>query len=137
MSSAEAEVLAANQAFYDAFARGDMVVLEALWAEKAAVACIHPGWDALVGRDEVLQSFRSILGGGGAPAVKCLRPTATVMGEAAFVVCAEALGDVELVATNLFVQEGGCWRLVHHHSGPVHRRTERRPPPAPSGSMLN
>jgi hypothetical protein len=35
------------------------------------------------------------------------------------VVCRELVGGSALVATNLFVLEGGRWRLFHHHSGPV------------------
>ena len=48
MSDEEA-VLAANEAFYRAFAARDFAAMDALWAAEAPVACIHPGWDALVG----------------------------------------------------------------------------------------
>ena len=40
-------------------------------------------------------------------------------GSAAFVVCTEKLEAGDLVATNLFVQEAGGWKLAHHHAGPV------------------
>jgi ketosteroid isomerase-like protein len=132
MPSVESEVLAANQAFYDAFARGDLTGVDALWARRAPVACIHPGWDALHGRDEVMASWRSILHGSGPP-VRCVRPIASVLGECAFVVCGENIQGAELVATNVFVREDGVWKLVHHHAGPVQRRVEVR---RPSG-MLN
>jgi len=134
MSSAEAEVLAANRSFYEAFARGDLMVIEALWAQHVPVACIHPGWAALHGRDQVLASFRSILGGGSGAGVRCTRPSASVLGEIAYVVCGETIQGAELVATNLFVLEGGEWKLVHHQAGPVHRRAELRSPPT---GMLN
>jgi hypothetical protein len=133
MPSAEAEVLAANQAFYEAFARGDFAVIDALWARRAPVACIHPGWGALHGREEVMASWRSILEGGSRPPVRCIRPTAWVLGESAYVVCGERIQGAELVATNLFVREDGAWKLVHHQAGPVHRRVEPRPP----AGMLN
>ena len=129
MSSEENEVLAANRAFYEAFARGDMTVIDALWAQRAPVACIHPGWAALHGREEVMASFRSILGGGSGASVRCTRPSATVLGESAYVVCGESIQGAELVATNLFVREGGAWKLVHHQAGPIHRRAEPRTPP--------
>ncbi|MFT3768773.1 MAG: nuclear transport factor 2 family protein [Minicystis sp.] len=135
MSNAEAEVLAANQAFYDAFARGDVEAIDVLWARRAPVACVHPGWDALHGRDEVMASFRSILDNG-APSVRCTRPSAYVLGESAYVVCGEAVAGLELVATNLFVREDDAWRLVFHQAGPVHRRVERRAR-SPQGGMLN
>ena len=50
MSDEEA-VLAANEEFYRAFAARDLAAMDALWAQETPVACVHPGWDALVGRD--------------------------------------------------------------------------------------
>jgi ketosteroid isomerase-like protein len=134
MPAAEVDVLAANQSFYEAFARGDLAAIDDLWARRAPVACVHPGWDALHGRDEVMASFRSILDSG-APSVECTRPSAYVLGESAYVVCGETVSGSELVATNLFVREDDAWRLVFHQAGPVHRRVERRARP-PQG-MLN
>jgi hypothetical protein len=37
----------------------------------------------------------------------------------AFVVCVETLSGGRLAATNVFVREGGEWRIVHHHAGPI------------------
>jgi ketosteroid isomerase-like protein len=125
--AAEAEVLAANQAFYDAFLRGDLLVIEALWASRAPVACIHPGWSALHGRAEVIESWRAILGGGSGPEVRCTHPRAAVIGDSAYVICGESIEGAELVATNLFVREDGAWKLVHHQASPVHRRADPRP----------
>ena len=139
MPSDEALVLAANQSFYDAFARGDFAAIEALWALRAPVACIHPGWDALHGRDEVIASWRAILSRGSGPPVRCSRPTAVVLGDSAYVVCGEIIDGAELVATNLFVREDGAFRLVHHQAGPIHRRVvrEREPAPKAGSGMLN
>jgi ketosteroid isomerase-like protein len=128
MSSAEADVLAANRSFYEAFARGDLAEIDALWAQHAPVACIHPGWGALHGRAQVMASWRSILGGGSGASVRCTRPSASVLGESAYVVCGETIQGAELVATNLFVREDGAWKLVHHQAGPIHRRPEPRSP---------
>ncbi len=119
------EILAANQAFYDAFTRADLATIEELWAERSPVACIHPGWDALHGREDVLESFRAILGSGGAPRVTCVDPSAMVLGDAAFVVCHEAIDDTHLVATNVFVREDGRWKLVHHQAGPMSAQRPR------------
>ncbi len=132
----DAEVLAANHAFYDAFARGDMEAFDALWARDAPVACIHPGWGALHGRDEVMASWRAILNGG-TQRVRCTHPSAHVLGDCAYVVCGETVGggEAELVATNVFCREDGAWKLVLHQAGPVHRRVERRA--KPSGQKPN
>ena len=127
MPSDDRDILAANQAFYDAFTRADLATIEELWAERSPVACIHPGWDALHGREDVLESFRAILGSGGAPRVTCVDPSAMLLGEAAFVVCHEAIDDTHLVATNVFVREDGRWKLVHHQSGPMSARRPATP----------
>jgi len=128
MSPDEIEVLEANSAFYAAFAARDLAALEAVWARRAPLTCIHPGWNALRGRDEVMASWRAILGGS-PPAIRCTAAAANVAGEAAWVVCLEQIpGGPALAATNLFVREERAWRLCHHQAGPVQEPT-REPPP--------
>jgi ketosteroid isomerase-like protein len=123
MTTDERAVLDANDAFYRAFAERDVDAMEALWARDVPVACIHPGWQVLNGREAVMASWRGILGGV-PPAIRCSDAIARVAGRAAFVVCTETLDAGELVATNVFVHEDGAWRLAHHHAGPVAGETE-------------
>ncbi len=54
-------VLFANEAFYRAFADRDIAAMEEIWASEAPVACIHPGWSPVIGRERVLASWRAIL----------------------------------------------------------------------------
>ena len=115
----EREVLAANAAFYEAFAARDVARMEELWAKTLPVAVIHPGWPAVHGRDAVLETWRRILEGPGSPAITCANARAHVAGETAFVICSECLPEGELVATNIFLREGGRWKLVHHQAGPA------------------
>ena len=119
MPSDAAAVLAANEAFYRAFDRGDLDAMRSLWSERASVACIHPGWAPLFGHGSVLDSWRAILEGTGSPQIACVQAHAFVQGESAFVVCTERLGDGSLVATNIFVREDEAWKLVHHQAGPT------------------
>lgn len=123
MTDAERAVLAANAAFYRAFAERDVAAMDALWARTVPVACIHPGWHVLDGREAVMASWRGILGGV-PPAITWTDAIARVAGTAAFVVCTETLDAGELVATNVFVQEDGAWKMAHHHAGPVASDTE-------------
>src|SRR5262245_24619647 len=88
MSPDEEAVLAANAAFYRAFATRDVAAMEALWARATPVACIHPGWQVLNGRENVMASWRGILAGV-PPAIQCAQAVARVAGSAAFVVCTE------------------------------------------------
>jgi len=117
MSDHEA-VLFANDAFYLSFAAGDSDGMEALWAETAPVSCIHPGWEALSGRQAVLDSWRSIMAAG-APSIRCRSPEVQLYGDFANVLCYEEVEGGFLIATNAFVREGGTWRMVHHQAGPT------------------
>lgn len=130
MSRDDIDVLDANSAFYRAFARRDVPAMEALWARAAPVACIHPGWDAVRGREAVMASWRAILGGD-APDVSCSSASAQVLGDAAFVVCREHVpGGPPIVATNVFVREGGAWKICVHHGGLVAQERGEAPPGA-------
>ncbi|TMA07756.1 MAG: DUF4440 domain-containing protein, partial [Deltaproteobacteria bacterium] len=61
MTAAEREVLEANAAFYAAFTQRDADAMDVLWAREVPVACLHPGWEPLSGREEVVSSWRRIL----------------------------------------------------------------------------
>ena len=140
MDAQDVDVLAANATFYEAINRRDIAHMDDLWARDAPLACIHPGWDALEGRDQVMQSWRSILGNPQSPRIEISEASPHVYGTTAFVVCVETLDGNALVATNVFVREGAVWRLVHHHAGPIARRpAPRRPlprkPPPPSHDL--
>ncbi len=112
-------VLAANQAFYDAFNARDLAAMEALWSRRSPVACIHPGWAPLTGHRQVMQAFGAILANEATPEIACLSPEALLWGEVALVVCVERLGEAALAASNLFRLEEGVWRMVHHQAGPA------------------
>tara|TARA_R110002073_G_C9226008_1_gene560302 strand:+ start:74 stop:484 length:411 start_codon:yes stop_codon:yes gene_type:complete len=114
-----ATLLAANESFYDAFDMGDLKAMAALWSEEYPVACIHPGAGPIIGREEVLSSWRDILSAPGRPAIQCLDPTGLVFDSSGLVICTEALARGQLVASNLFMLEQGVWRMVHHQAGPI------------------
>lgn len=116
-----AAVLAANAAFYRAFAAADIEAMTGLWAEVAPVACIHPGWGLLSGRREVLESWRRIFANA-PPDILCHGARAFLLDEAAYVVCFEIMSEGVLIATNVFVREAGGWRIVHHQAGPTSER---------------
>jgi ketosteroid isomerase-like protein len=113
------EVLDANSAFYRAFSARDLGAMDSLWSRRSPVVCVHPGWDVLRGRDEVMDSWRAILSGAEAPKIGCSHAFAQVHGELAIVVCREHLPGGQLVATNVFALEDGRWRLVHHQASPL------------------
>jgi ketosteroid isomerase-like protein len=109
----------ANEAFYAAFASRDLAAMNDAWSRRADVTCLHPGWPPIVGRGEVMKSWRSILLGPSPPVITCHRPATYLFGDVAYVICFEQLGETVLVATNIFVREDATWRLVHHQAGPT------------------
>ena len=129
----EQAVLFVNEEFYAAFRDRDFKAVEALWAERAPIACVHPGWGPLSGREQVLESWSAILENPASPRVTCHAAQAFVHEDMAFVVCFERIQRNFLVATNVFVREDGDWRLVHHQSGPT--AEEPRVEEEPDGSV--
>jgi ketosteroid isomerase-like protein len=127
-------VLSANLEFYRAFTMRDATAMETLWAREAPVACVHPGWTPVAGRAAVLQSWRNILANPESPHVACHDDRAFLYGEVAIVLCEEELDTGHLIATNIFVREGGSWRMVHHQASPIvirgYHEDARRPPQA-------
>lgn len=136
LSPDEPDVLAANGAFYDAFARRDLSAMDHLWARRVPVACIHPGWDVLRGREQVMESWRAILGDGGGTDIRCSGAVVHVLGEVAVVTCRERLAAGRLIATNVFVREEGRWKIVHHQATPL-ARDEEDEENEPPGGLLN
>jgi ketosteroid isomerase-like protein len=112
-------VIAANAAFYRAFRDKDLEAMDAVWAKKAKVSVIHPGWNAIFGRDKVMGSWQSIIDSGGAPKIESVQPVVLFRDNSAVVLCYEKVGDSYLVATNIFVLEDSAWRIIHHHAGPA------------------
>jgi ketosteroid isomerase-like protein len=118
MSDVDA-VIAANAAFYAAFASGDFAALAGLWADEDTISCIHPGWPAIIGRAAVVGSWRDILKNPTRPQIVCADPQAIVEGDQARVLCLELVEGTPLAATNHFKRITGAWRLVHHQSSPI------------------
>ena len=122
-------VLAANLEFYRAFTARDLDAMDALWARRASVACVHPGWTALRDRDAIIESWAGILSNADAPRIACFDEQAFLYGDVALVVCEEELEGGTLAASNFFIREDGVWRIAHHHAGQIVRRqAERRRP---------
>jgi hypothetical protein len=125
----EVRVLAANDAFYQAFATRDFGRMDDVWAAEHDVTCIHPGWSPLVGREAVMSSWRAILRSDN-PRIEASAARAWVHGETAYVVCFEGTrGETPLLcATNYFVREQGAWKMVHHQAGHLAQAPEAATP---------
>ncbi len=113
-------VLAANLAFYGAFAARDLEAMGRIWAVSVPVACIHPGCPPLTGRDAVMQSWAGILNSLDPPHVACHDESVTFHDSIAVVICEEVLPSATLVATNIFAKESGEWWMIHHQASPAY-----------------
>lgn len=123
----------ANEAFYVAFAAGDVKAMEELWARAVPVTCIHPGWAPLFGRADVMESWGAILTGSGRPKIRVRNARVLLLGDVAYVVCHEVIERAFLIATNVFVREKGTWKMVHHQAGETPPPPEE--PPEPRSTM--
>lgn len=118
MNEVEA-VQSLNSKFYTTFAAGDFDTMNDLWAKHHNLAVIHPGWPALHGYEQVMQSWQRIIGAQGPIDITCADENVYIMSSVAFVICTEILGDTKLAATNIFIKEDGQWKIAHHHASPV------------------
>ena len=124
-----AAVLAANQAFYDAFSSLDIERMEAVWARDYDVTCVHPGWSLLGGWFEVMESWERIFAGAAMMTFTITGAEATLSGDggSAWVTCTENLTSVldgrvleaRVEATNIFLRRDDRWLLAHHHGSSV------------------
>lgn len=95
------------------------------------VVCCHPGTAPIVGRDEVVASWKAILGDG-APSLTPENVQISILGDVAWVTCEEAFGgeaglrapEISMLATNIFVKGEDGWKMTHHHAGPIQGRVE-------------
>jgi ketosteroid isomerase-like protein len=123
----EEKVLAAHQRFYSALERLDLEAMEAVWLHEDWVACVHPGWELLVGWEEVQESWQRIFENTRRMQVGISDVTVRVEGGTAWVNCVEQVtssfetgfSTAWVQATSIYVKRNGDWRLVHHHASPI------------------
>jgi len=119
--------LAANAAFYTAFAAGDLRAMHTIWSVSEPVLCSHPGTLPLHGRTSVMESWQAILVQ--PPPIAVSEARGVAIRGVAFVTCLEHIGGEILAATNVFVWEEGQWRMAHHQSGAIPRQKPTGPEP--------
>jgi ketosteroid isomerase-like protein len=129
--SDEATILAANAAYYRAFASADFAAMSRVWANDN-VSCIHPGWPALIGRPTIVESYRQIFSNPSQERIEPRNETVMVAGDEARVLCVEFVGGTALAVTNLFKRVDGVWRMTHHQASPIAALVEEAIPQPPS-----
>ncbi|MGD1804046.1 nuclear transport factor 2 family protein [Dapis sp. BLCC M126] len=127
MSDENQAILAANQAFYRAFEKRDIVALDGILSKGINTVCIHPGRDAIRGFDKIRNSWDLIFKNTDYIEIDLDVITAEINGDIGYVVVVENFRQVnrgrrikaESIATNIFEIMGGNWYLIHHHGSPL------------------
>lgn len=117
--SAKNQARAANNAFYAAFDGGDLKAMEAVWSLRDDISVFHPNAKGISGRKAVMLSWRAILLEGTPPDIAPVELALILSGKTAMVICEEDLGNARMIATNIYADEDGSWRLVHHQATPL------------------
>jgi len=127
----EEKVLAVNLAFYEALRSLDLARMESVWLQEDWVRCLHPGWELLLGWEEVQRSWAAIFKSTTQILISISRPVVQIVGDAAWVSCLEDVTTAQkdgvssalIETTNIFVRHRGRWLLVHHHTTPLPGQT--------------
>lgn len=123
----EQSLQAANRHFYAAFESLDMAQMESVWAHDEGVQCVQPGWDLLIGWDDVRERWARIFANTKRVRVALSGVRARIEGEIGWVACSarvttafvEGFDEALVQATNIFVRRNGEWLLVTHHASPL------------------
>ncbi len=113
----EEEVLAANRTFYTALHTLDMSLMAQVWLHADWVKCLHPGWDLLVGWDEVRGSWEEIFRSTEQMMVSISRPLVHVAGDVAWISCLENVTTA--YPKRLFLGAGGGHQHLLAPPGPL------------------
>ncbi len=113
----------AEAAFYEAFERGDIAAMMAVWAETDDIVCIHPNGPRLVGFEAVRDSWVRIFAGGTRLRVRTVEgrdfkgQTLAVRAVIELVAAPEENAPVtQVLATNVYELTENGWRMVVHHA---------------------
>lgn len=124
-TAAVSALLAANEAFYEAFEAADLDAMSEVWEHSDRVTCVHPGWPARRGWGPVAASWMALFQGPERLQFILTEVRAEVVGDVGWVTLDENLlsgptgGTV--AAVNVFVRTDGRWRMVAHHGAPLAR----------------
>jgi hypothetical protein len=120
----EEAVRAANQRFYAAFESLKLAEMEAVWAHDDRVECVQPGWELLLGWDEVRERWARIFKNTKRVRVALSGLWVRVEGDVGWVACtarvttafSEGFDEAVVQATNIYVRREGQWLLAAHHA---------------------
>jgi uncharacterized protein (TIGR02246 family) len=134
----------AESAFYDAFERGDLAAMMAVWAEEDDIVCVHPQGPRLVGFEAVRESWTQIFAAGMTIRVRTVEVN-TYEGQTLAVhsvvellsAPGESATSPPVSATNVYVLTEAGWRMTLHHASPTPEAAPSAQEPAPEPHTLH
>ncbi|MGB5710898.1 MAG: nuclear transport factor 2 family protein [Waterburya sp.] len=122
-------VLAANEAFYSAFADRDLKIMTSLWWQGSTSICIHPGSQVILGWSDIRDSWDSIFQNTNSLEIDTEIIKVEVDQALAYVLLREIVLQSnqgrrmkgQSMATNVFQKMAQKWYLVSHHGSPIMR----------------
>ena len=125
--SPEVALRSANTKFYAAFESLDLAEMEAVWSHDDSVTCVHPGWDLLLGWDEVRERWARLFAHAKRVRIALSGVWVRVEGDVGWVSCtqhvttafADGFDDAMVQTTNIFLRRDEQWLLVVHHASPL------------------
>jgi ketosteroid isomerase-like protein len=119
------EVLGANNKFYNSFRNGDLAAMQAMWAKRDEVCCVHPGLKGISGHDDVIESWNFVWANYEFPLqIKLEDVKVHARGDMGYVTCMEFVKTKGSrwggqFVTNVFERINGEWYICNHHASPV------------------
>jgi len=116
----------AESAFYEAFAKGDLEAMMAIWADDDDIYCVHPQGPRRVGVEQVRESWRQIFASGQRLSIRLgeqhqmsgmMMAVHSVYEHVA--VAGDPRGRQPIVATNVYLRTERGWLMVAHHASPA------------------
>ncbi len=142
--SAENEVRQASNKFYAALnsmANGDSRSMADIWPQNESVTAMHPIGGREMGWNAVRSSFAKVAEIASEGKIEIKDQLIRVFGDVAYEVGVEhaqfnlagqkVAGDIRV--TNIYHQEAGAWKIVHHHTDVAQPMVDVLSRLAPSG----
>lgn len=112
-------------AFYDAFNRGDLDALMAVWSDADDICCTQPGGARLIGLAAIRESWKQLFEDGLRLRLRIhhgiahTSPMLVVRSVLQHIVIEGEDGmPPPIIATNVYARGAFGWRLVMHHASP-------------------
>jgi ketosteroid isomerase-like protein len=115
----------AGYSLYEAFSGKNIEAMAKVWSRSPYARCIHPGWDPVVGWQDIRQSWVDIFESIDEISFELTDIHVEVAGRIAWInllayanVTTEDEGEFNtvVVATTIFEESDGQWLIVLHHS---------------------